>query len=125
MSAGPVRGWIAGCAALVVAAWLVAPRGPLAGAQRPSVLEGAPSTEPVRVDGSARAVPRSPAPAPHPPEAGAGRGLPVDHASGDDPGQRYEFVQEEGVLRRVAARPGTDGTRNPFGAGDWGRGPER
>jgi hypothetical protein len=40
----------------------------------------------------------------------------VEHASGDDPSLRYEFREEEGVLRRVVHVPGGAAFASPFGA---------
>jgi hypothetical protein len=47
---------------------------------------------------------------------------PLEHMSGDDPRQRYEFREDEGVKRRVVYVPDHANASNPFGGRNWGEG---
>lgn len=47
---------------------------------------------------------------------------PLEHMSGDDPRQRYEFREDEGVKRRVVYVPDHANANNPFGGRNWGEG---
>lgn len=103
-------------------AWLFAPRGPLAGAERSSVMDAPPSAASLPPAVAAR-VPAAHAGA-APPTAPAPRVEPgsLAHASGDEPDQRFELREDEGLLRRVAALGAPQRSPSPFGEGGWGSG---
>lgn len=91
----------------------------------PVVAPAAATATPVRGPAPAT-TPVAPAAAPvpaiqsTPPADPAG----VQHVSGDEPGQAYAFVEDEGLQRRVAAPEAPQSAMNPFAGGGWAGGRE-